>query len=154
MIKNKKNSRVKKVFLHFVNVEYWTDWSRSKSSLLYVVEIFKNFFVIKKFSKTEQKEFTKVAQDLGLSDTDLARRYSYLRHLSFFMLLISLSILGYSTYHLMQGNFRASSLSFVIALIPAMLTFRYHYWAFIIENRNLATTVHDWFYKGFLGRQL
>lgn len=150
-MKKEKGSRVLRVLSSIINVRAWIDYDRSKAAFQYLKNGIKKLFIPQKEVKTA--DFDRVAEQMNLTESDLASRQRALKRLSLFMLVIASAIFIYAGYHLFSGHFRAALVSLVVTLIALVLAFRYHFWYFQIRERKLGCTFREWFRQGLMGEK-
>jgi intracellular multiplication protein IcmV len=123
----------------------WADWERSKSFIAYFKELFERFFTLKKLDKQKPAQFKEVVERYHLSDEDLNEKVKFLKLNIACFLSAFLGIFSYGLFHLYKANFFISLVVFCISLIAFSLTFRYHFYLTLIQNKRLNCTIKDWF---------
>ena len=132
---------VKKV----VRVKEWSDWERNKSFLIYLKELFSNFFQIQLLSEVPPKQFEEVVKQYQLKEKDLKEQAHIFKNLFYFFLSIFTAIFIYALYMLYNGNYFVSFVIICISLIAFCLAFRYHFYLTLLQNKSLNFTLKDWF---------
>ncbi len=151
MKKNKSRSKFKTFFNRIFNVRTWIDWDRVKAGGQFIETGAKKYFVPGSAHPIATDTFEEVQQRLNLSDADLAQRARALYRMCIMMACISMALFLYGFYHLFSGSLHASLLTFVLTLLAAVMSFRYHFWYFQIKSRKLGCTFHEWYRQGLLG---
>lgn len=157
-MKKKSGSRIVRVAVSIVNVPYWFDWARTKSSTAFLKSIMLRLFSIEKANAVNDEDanpaltesFDTAQKELNLSNADLLLREKALFRLSILMLTMASAIFIYSGYHFFEGNFRAGIISIIVMMIALSLAFRYHFWYYQIKHRKLGCSFDEWLKKGLL----
>ena len=147
----KKHARTSRLFKRIFNVRSWLDWVRVKGWAIYFTQGVKKFFVPQPARPGES--FEAAMAKFHLTEDDIKARRKALMRLSYLMLFIALLIFSYSIYHLFLMNFLAFFLSFIIMGVALVLAFRYHFWAFQIQQRKLGCTLKEWYHYGLMGKK-
>lgn len=141
-----------RVLTSIINVRAWSDYDRTRASLVYLRDGFKKMFVPQRVSAPE-KDFDDIVKAKKLTEDDLMQQQKSLKRSSMMMLLFSLAVFIYSLYLLVHLNIMATVLSLVVACLGLVLAFRYHFWAFQIKQRKLGCTVAEWYRIGLKGEK-
>lgn len=144
--KAKKNREfLKRVF----NFRAWLDAVRVQGWAIYFTQGAKRMFIPR--APESGESFAVAIKRMQLTDEDLLAREKSLLRLCYFMLLVALMIGAYAVYHLLSLQLMPFLVSFAIMLIPIVLAFRYHFWAFQIRQRKLGCSVDEWYQATFRG---
>ncbi len=146
-----KGSKTKAILTTLFNPRAWSDWDRSKSSALYVTDMLKRMFVIKKGPNNKSESFAKIVNKFDLDETMLEAKAKGLLRTSYALLAMSVLILIYGLYQFCFGSLIGALIAMVEVGIGLVLSFRYHFWQFQIKQRKLGCTVKHWFNDTFKG---
>lgn len=141
--------RTRRIFNNIFRFRYWADWDRTKSSIAYLFNGFKRFFI--PVDIQGGLNFVEAKNRFNLSDTELHAKQKGLQRLSFLMLFIALSVIGYMLYLLIIASYQAALIALVVVTFALVLSFRYSFWAFQIKQRKLGCTVEEWYQALFKG---
>jgi intracellular multiplication protein IcmV len=108
------------------------------------------FFVIKKPNK-QIKNFEEVVTKFALDEPSLQAKSKGLLRLSYTILAVTGFIFLYCIYQAVYGSWIGVMVAAVQVGIAAVLTFRYHFWAFQIQQRKLGCSFKDWLKNTFAG---
>ena len=134
---------------HIFNVRAWLDAVRVQGWAIYFIQGAKRLFIPQ--APDSGETFDAAIKRMKLSNDDLQAREQSLLRLCYFMLFIALLIGAYSIYHLFSLYFMPFLVSFAMMLIPIVLAFRYHFWAFQIRQRKLGCRIDEWYQATFKG---
>lgn len=147
----KPKSRTMRVLTRIINIRSWIDYDRTKASLKYLRDGFKKLFIPQ--VQTAEKDFNDVVKEYKLTEEDLQKQKNSLKRLSYYMLFFSSAVFIYFFYQLIQLNIMATILSLVVTCLGLVLAFRYHFWAFQIQQRKLGCTFEEWYRIGLKGEK-
>ena len=91
--------------------------------------------------------------DLALTEDELNNRARGLLRLSYLMLVITLLFLAYTVYLGFHGSLKAILIAAMETIVAGTLAFRYHFWHFQIQQRQLGCSVKQWTQSFFRGGQ-
>ncbi len=127
----------------FINPSAWFGYSLFLAQIQSTWEMVKGLFTIPVPQRVET--FEEAVDRFGLSESDLVkihRRYLIFAYLFGLLAVISLIAAGYFLFK------KHAFLAFVLAITVAMLFlvngFRYHFWAFQIQFRQLGCSFREW----------
>jgi len=123
----------------------WADWDRSKSFILYFKELFERFFTLKHLEKQKPVQFDEVVKRYQLNDEDIKEKIKFLKFNFICYICAFFAIFSYGVYQFSKANFFVSLVIFCISLIAFSLSFRYHFYLTLIQNKRLNCTLRDWF---------
>lgn len=123
----------------------WADWERTKTFTSYCQFLYRQLFKLENPDGKPTAEFQEVVQRYQLKEDDLQKQVHYLKLYSLAFALIFILIFSYGIYEILQANFFIAMVIFCISLIAISLSFRYHFYLTLIQNRRLNCTLKDWF---------
>lgn len=136
------------------NVRLWFDYDRLKAFNEYILAILKKVFIPSQTKPENAKaSFEEAMGKMHLTEEGIIIRQKALFRNAILMFTIGFALLAYAVYHLIMGNYQATVVSLVVALIGFVLAFRYHFWYFQIKERKLGCTFREWYQQGFLGKK-
>ncbi len=141
---------IKKLFNPITNVKMGTDYDRHKEAVSTFRGMLQRLFVIQKARQVE--DFDQAMRRLHFSEQDIQRRKRDFFRLVIIMSLFTIGVFAYFLYHLSSRHILAMMVSFVLSLLCATMTFRYHFWYSQLKQRKLGMTFKEWLMKGLLGR--
>ena len=144
LMKNTSGSKVKSLFASIFRVRIWSDWDRTQSFFSYIAQMFRHLFILKK-TQDSSLTFEDVINKQQLTQEHLDIKAQDLHRLSVYMLLASFFMLIYVIYQFFYGTIAVILLSLIVWMIALVLAFRYSYWMFIIQSRNLNCSIFSWF---------
>jgi intracellular multiplication protein IcmV len=125
-----------------------------KAFNIYLYETFKKVFVPSQVRpENTEASFKEAMAKMHLTEESLIARRKALYRLCLLMTVLGFALLAYAVYHLIEGNYSAAVVSFVVSMIGFVLAFRYHFWYFQIKERKLGCTLREWYQQGFLGKK-
>lgn len=135
----------------FFNFSTWAQ----RDFLVSTADDFRNkareLFRVKNTSATES--FDEALNRLHMTEKDLLERATEYRRLLLLFFLVTLGLVSYTVYVLLQGHFMGFLMSAGLTVFSGAMTFRYHFWLFQIQKRRLGCSVREWFQQGVLGRR-
>ncbi len=140
-----------RVLTSIINVRSWIDYDRTRDSLKYLRDGFKKLFVPQ--IHAPEKDFEDVVKEKKLTEEDLQKQQKALKLNSLLMLLFAGAVFVYFLYNLIHLYIMASLLSLVVTGLGLVLAFRYHFWAFQIQQRKLGCTIGEWYRVGLKGEK-
>ena len=143
-------SGTKKFVKPLVNFPQWMNWEGIKRTTVSIAQVSKNLFIPQKAQREES--FAEALERLHLTEADIQQRLIEFKRLLAVLLASAFSVLVYIGYLIYQGHGKALIISTILLLIILAQAFRYHFWIFQIKQRKLGCNIHEWFYKGLLGR--
>lgn len=153
-MKRQKQSKTVRVLSNMFNFRLWFDYDRLKAFNQYILEVFKKVFIPTQIKpKNSKASFKEAVGKMHLTEEGLISRSKALFRLAILMSTIGFALLVYAVYHLIEGNYQASVVSLVVAMIGFVLAFRYHFWYFQIKERKLGCSFKEWYQQGFLGKK-
>lgn len=139
-----KQSRTSRLLTRFFNFRAWSDWDRSKAVTQYFLGVFERVLMPKLPRKSKKNSFESVVSKLKLSEKELQARAHGLRRLSYILAAMAVFFLGYLIYLSIYGSLKALLITSIELMIVLVLSFRYHFWYFQIEQRRLGCSVKEW----------
>ena len=146
-MKNKSESRSKRLLKRLFNVRGWVDLDRIRTGGQWIVTAAATYFIPQQAHVTES--FDEAKRRLNLTDQDLAQREAGLFRLSVIMLGAALLVFCYAIYNLFYAYYLSVLLSLVVTGLALTLAFRYHFWHFQIKQHKLGCTLSEWFHSWF-----
>jgi intracellular multiplication protein IcmV len=123
----------------------WSDWERNKTYAQYFRELFERFFTLNHLKKQKPVQFDEVVTRYHLTDEDLKVKIKFLKLNITCFVFAFLCIFSYGIYQFYKANFFIALVIFCISLIAFSLSFRYHFYLTLIQNKRLNCTLRDWF---------
>tara|TARA_Y100000588_G_scaffold238859_1_gene252595 strand:- start:106 stop:564 length:459 start_codon:yes stop_codon:yes gene_type:complete len=148
-MKKKPFNRTATLLGKIFDVKAWFDWGRVKASTVFIKHGFSR--LVSNKNQEQQASFEAAKKKWGLSEEELESKQKALYRLSLLMGIFSLLLLAYSFYHFFYGQLLAFSLSLIVTGISLVLTFRYHYWQYLIKQRKLKAPFNEWYNKSVKG---
>lgn len=148
-MKNKSESRTKRLIGRIFNVRSWIDYDRIRAGQKYILNTASTYFVPQDKKATES--FDKAMARLKLTDADILARQTALLRTSIIIVGMAFAIFCYAIYNLFHAHYIAALLSVVVMLLALSLAFRYHFWYFQIKQHKLGCTLSEWFKQGLMG---
>ncbi len=150
-MKNKSESRTKRLVIRLFNVRSWVDQERLRAGGRYIVNACGTWLNPRKIKKTES--FLAAIARLKLTQDMLLVRQQGLLRLSLIMASLAFVLFLYVLYNVFYAHYLAVLLSAVVMLLALVLAFRYHFWYFQIKRQKLGCSLYEWFRQGILGAQ-
>ena len=146
-MKNKSESRSKRLVKRLFNVRGWVDFDRVRTGGQWIISAASTYFIPQQARVTES--FDEAKRRLNLTDKDLHQRQVGLLRLSLIMLGAGLLVFCYAIYNLFYAHYTSVLLSLVVTGLALVLAFRYHFWYFQIKQHKLGCTLPEWFHSWF-----
>lgn len=141
---------IKNLFNPITDYKTGTDYDRHKETVSAFKGMVQRLFVVQKARQVE--DFDQAMRRLHFSEQDIQQRKRAFFRLVIVMLLLTIGVFAYFLYHLSSRHILAMMVSFVLTLLCATMTFRYHFWYSQLKQRKLGMTFKEWFVKGLLNK--
>ncbi len=89
-------------------------------------------------------DFATVCREKGLNEEGIQKVYHQCRRLFWVNSVLSCAALLYAFYFFHKGQYLGLPLSICVVCITLGLTFRYHFWAYQIQKRQLGLGLREW----------
>lgn len=142
--------RLKGISKSFFNFSGWMGKDQLVNSASDLYSKSRSLFSIKQNSRYEN--FEDALHRMGITEKDLLMRAAEFRRSFVLFFVITICVISYAFYLLLNGNFFGFLISLGLAAVGAAMTFRYHFWLFQIQERRLGCTISEWINKALLGR--
>lgn len=123
--------------------DLWLDYKNLKGHTDYFYRQFKNLYHIPAMSKSETFEETERRLQLTPEMIQIQKKQN--TFLMYFYLCLFCCILCYCLWLICFGNIMGSFMSLAVALYALSFAFRYHFWNYQIEKRDLSCGLKKWF---------
>ena len=107
----------------------------------FIRKIFTNLFKIK---RTDRQDTFEDLGNLGISSEKILEARQAFKRLFTLFLIISLLVLLYFFYVLLEGHFFTAIISFCVLLMCLSQSFKYHFWFVQIEKKKLGCSIREW----------
>lgn len=145
--------RIPHLFKRTFPIKKWCDFDRLQQATLYLVQGAKRLFIPTKLPQSKKEAFETVVKKFNVTTKHLDTQARALRWWGRLLCISGLGVAGWGVYHMSHSSFRASLISFIIMGIAFVLAFRYHFFAFQIQQRKLGCTFKEWVQYGLFRRK-
>lgn len=137
-------SGIKKITKPFINLDIakWIGYRQLVKSSHWVSVLVKRFFIPEQ-AKT-QESFSQALCRLKLTESDLTQRLKEFKRLMWIWIFLFFVSVAYSVYLFREHALRGFFPCVAICIIILTQVFRYHFWAFQIQQRRLGCGFYDW----------
>jgi intracellular multiplication protein IcmV len=134
----------------FLNPTGWFGYGQVKSNTVTIIAIVKSLFFPKESGRVET--FNEAQERFDMSDEEVQQTGQTYLYYSIFFALLSLIVIGYSFYLVIDfRSFSGFLLGVACAALFGSQAFRYNFWYFQIKHRKLGCTVQEWWKKSING---
>lgn len=140
------------LFGHVLNIRGWLDWVRMKKQTRSLYQMLARIFVVQK-AAGEANPFESALSKYQLSEEELFQQQKGLVRLAWILAVIGFLMLFYGVFSAFHQVSRAVIIACVMGGIALVLSFRYHYWSYLIQIRQLNCPIKEWFFAGLLRKK-
>lgn len=126
----------------FLNPTEWLGYNELKENNKTIWDSSKDLFAVPKPQRQEQ--FDAAVSRLKLSNNDLETTKNDYLFLAYLFAALAILAVLFSFYVAINLNIAGFFLGFAMTALFAGQAFRYHFWAFQIEQRKLGCTFAEW----------